>query len=150
METDYVLRKVEAGDLERICRIANDRLREDYHQDFFIHFYMYLREAFLVVTASNEVVGFILTVPHDRRTMRVLLLAVDGEWANRGIGISLISGAKRYAKARMMSKLRLEVGVDNRTAISFYSKNGFQITGTFDGFYSDGTDAYVMTCYLPA
>ena len=150
METGYVLRKVEAGDLEKICQIANDRLRENYHQDFFTHFFMYLREAFLVVTASNKVVGFILTVPLDRRTMRVLLLAVDGEWTNRGVGISLISGAKRYAKARMMTKLRLEVGMDNRTAISFYSRNGFQITGTLDGFYNDGTDAFVMTCYLPA
>jgi len=45
---------------------------------------------------------------------------------------------------RNIKQAELEVKKDNKQAIKFYQKHGFEIVETISKFYQNGEDAYIM------
>ena len=150
MKPDHHIRRVEANDLMQVVAIADSELREEYDTKLFSHFYEGFRGGFLVAEDGGRLLGFILAVPMDNATLRILMLAVRGEHSRRGIGGSLLDACKQYARLRGMGAIVLEVRDGNTRAVSFYAKAAFQNVGLLAAFYSDGGRALVMKHFLSA
>ncbi len=148
MRPDYKIRRVGADDLIQVVSIADSELREEYDSRLFSHFYEGFRGGFLVADDGERIRGFIIGVPMDNTTLRILMLAVRGEFSRTGIGTSLLESCKQYARLRRMGSIVLEVREGNSSAISFYTRSGFRGVGLLDGFYNDGGRAQVMKHYL--
>jgi ribosomal protein S18 acetylase RimI-like enzyme len=141
--------RVEAADLETLMIMANSRLREDYSIELFQHFFETQGGCFFNAKDDDRSFGFILGVPMDSSSLRILMLVVEETNVRKGIGSMLLRAAEAYACSRKMTSLVLEVGTLNEVAIEFYKKHGFTITGVIPEYYNDKTDAFVMRKFLP-
>ena len=148
MEGSIQIGRIESGDLESIRRLANHRLREEYTVELFQHFYETQSGCFLTAKDGSSVAGFILAVPLEETSLRVLMLVVNRSRERNGIGTSLMASAEAYASSRKMMSLVLEVGTKNEVAIEFYNKLGYKITTMIPEYYNDKTDALVMKKFL--
>ena len=61
-----------------------------------------------------------------------------------GIGTSLLRAAEDRLRIRNCQAIRLETAVDNRTALSFYKRQGYYIHGTIPRYYPNSMDAFVL------
>ena len=147
-EKGFRIRKVRSVDLQSIKRISDSRLREDYSLDLLSYFIENHSQCFHVAEVNNEVVGFIIGVPLDNKTLRILMLAVTEEYSRNGIGSGLFEKCLDHAKLRMMTALNLEVSTLNESAYEFYRNRGFKVTGILPKYYKDKTDAYIMKRFI--
>ena len=107
----------------------------------------------LVACVDDEqlVVGSI-TVGTNKRARRkhvgMIGMGVRDDWHGKGIGTALMQAAVDLAdKWLNLTRLELQVFVDNPAAIHIYKKFGFEIEGTMRQFvFRDGeyVDAYMM------
>lgn len=102
----------------------------------------------LVACVENEVVGSISLHLNPNRPRRKhaanLGMAVRQDWQGKGIGTAMLQAAVEFAEKWLnISRLELEVYVDNEPAIALYKKFGFEIEGRMkqdsfrDGKYED-------------
>ena len=106
----------------------------------------------LLACVKSEVVGQLglHTFPNRPRRRHVgqLSMSVRDDWQGKGAGTALMQAAVDLAdKWLNLSRLELEVYIDNENAIRLYKKFGFVIEGTLVRFaYRDGqyVDAYTM------
>jgi putative acetyltransferase len=101
---------------------------------------------------NNEVIGQLglHTFPNRPRRRHVgqIGMAVRDDWQRKGVGTALMQAAIDLAdKWLNLTRLELEVFVDNAPAIQLYEKCGFKIEGTLVDFaFRDGqyVDTYIM------
>lgn len=105
----------------------------------------------IVACVHGEVVGHLsLSVYTNPRTRYSghFGIAVRDDWQGKGIGTELIKACVDLADNRLdLTRLDLQVYVDNEPAISLYKKFGFEIEGTHRRFaFRNGeyVDAHVM------
>jgi putative acetyltransferase len=107
----------------------------------------------LVACVDNgEVVGNLglHTFPNHprRRHAGQIGMAVRDDWQGKGVGTALMQAAIDLADNWLnLTRLELEVFIDNKPAIQLYKKSGFTIEGTLARFaYRDGqyVDVYKM------
>lgn len=105
----------------------------------------------------NEVVGQLglHTSPQRprRRHAGQIGMAVRDDWQGKGVGTALLQAAVDLAdKWLNLTRLELEVFVDNAPAIRLYQKFGFNIEGTMAQYaFRDGcyVDTYMMARLRP-
>jgi ribosomal-protein-alanine N-acetyltransferase len=148
MEGSVQIGRVEPGDLESIRKLANSRLKEEYTIELIQHFFETQSGCFLTAKDDKNIVGFILGIPMDESSLRILMLVVERPKERSGIGTKLMSYAEAYASSRKMMSLVLEVGTENKAAIEFYNNLGFKITKMISEYYNDKSDAFVMRKFL--
>lgn len=107
----------------------------------------------LVASADGEVVGNLglHTNPNRPRRRHVgsIGMAVRADWQGKGVGSALMQAAIDLAdKWLNLSRLELEVYVDNESAIGLYKKFGFKIEGT--GVKADFRDGEYADIYMMA
>ncbi|HEV2621518.1 MAG TPA: GNAT family N-acetyltransferase [Frateuria sp.] len=73
---------------------------------------------------------------------RLYSIATAPAARGRGIGTALLTAAEQAARQRGSRALRLEVRVDNPTAIGLYERAGYRRIGRYAGYYEDGADAW--------
>lgn len=73
---------------------------------------------------------------------RLYSLAVRKNTRRTGLGGTLLAAAEDDARARGRVAMRLEVGVDNLSAIALYERRGYHRLVRLPGFYEDGADAW--------
>lgn len=106
----------------------------------------------LVVCVEDEIVGQLglITFPNAPRRRHVgqLLMAVRDDWQGKGAGTALMTAAIELADNWLnLTRLELEVFVDNEPAIRLYKRFGFVVEGTSPSFaYRDGefADVFMM------
>lgn len=106
----------------------------------------------LVACVDGEVVGNLglITSPHSPRRRHVgsIGMAVRDDWQGKGIGTALMQAVIDLADNWLnLTRLELDVYIDNEPAIRLYKKFGFVTEGTRLGFaYRDGqfVDTYMM------
>jgi len=111
----------------------------------------------LVACVEDEVVGGLdlHTFPHHprRRHAGQIGMAVRDDWQGKGVGTALMKAAIDLAdKWLNLTRLELEVYVDNAAAIGLYEKLGFGIEGTMVDFaFRDGryVDSHMMARRRP-
>ncbi len=107
----------------------------------------------LVACADGQVVGNLglHTNPNRPRRRHVgsIGMAVRDDWQGKGVGTTLMqAGIDLADKWLNLSRLELEVYVDNEPAIRLYKKFGFQIEGT--GVKADYRDGEYVDIYMMA
>lgn len=106
----------------------------------------------LVACVNDEVVGHLglTTFPRTARRRHVgqIGMAVRDDWQGKGVGTALLRAAVDLAdKWLNLTRLELEVFIDNEPAVRLYQRVGFVIEGTLARYaLRDGefVDAYTM------
>lgn len=138
------VRRFDVSDIDKVVEIANNSLTEYYTSSLILDLFRSWPSSFLVFALEGKIVGLIVGSRHTATEARILLLAVDKDFRNRGIGKQLMDSFVRACIAERMMSIRLEVRTDNQEAIRFYKNYGFVITSTIRAYYSDSSDAYLM------
>jgi ribosomal protein S18 acetylase RimI-like enzyme len=103
----------------------------------------------LDVTQTNWMkVGYIFAQPsdHTRKNVHVYSFAVRTPYRKMKFGTLLMDHLHKYLLQKgETNTIDLNVRVDNHVAIAFYKKMGYKKTGRRSKYYSDGTDAFIMT-----
>jgi ribosomal protein S18 acetylase RimI-like enzyme len=101
----------------------------------------------IIAEEDSVLTGFAMAqvATHDRiRAGIVVTIDVAPHFRRRGVGESLMHAIEAGVRAAGGEILRLEVAVDNETALSFYAKLDFKAIGEIPGYYHTGMDAIVM------
>lgn len=131
-------------DLGEITELSNSCLTEYYTQDIIYDIYRAWPEGIFVYTVGRGIKGFIAGARYTRTEGRILLLAVEREYRNMGIGTALMDHFLDVCRENSLLSIRLEVRTDNNEAIRFYRRYGFSVTHTMPAYYSDLSDALLM------
>lgn len=75
----------------------------------------------------------------------LLRVGVDPAERRRGLARALVEEGLSRLHDKQIEVCHLEVRIDNRGAIALYETLGFEPTGRRRGYYSDGTDALLMS-----
>lgn len=75
---------------------------------------------------------------------RLYSIAVDQEWRGKGVSAQLLEAAEQRARERDSAFMRLEVSVDNQSAIRLYERSGYHRFGRIETYYENGSDAWRM------
>ena len=88
---------------------------------------------FLVAEFEGEIIGILDCRGGSRTSTQhtaVLGMSVSRAWRNRGVGSLLLEHVIQWARINpILSRIELNVIVDNTVAVHLYSKVGFQIEG---------------------
>ncbi len=137
------IRELRPGDLKDALEIDRE-VFGGYDPVVFTTFYEYHPRSTLVADVGGTVAGFVLGFKHRPFEGRVFWLAVKPAFQGRGIGTMLLLDILKIFRLLGALSATLEVRVSNRRAQSLYSALGFQMTGVFPGYYSDGEAALIM------
>lgn len=102
----------------------------------------------IVAEEDSVLAGFAMAQVEVRDRVRAgLIVTIDvaPHFRRRGVGAALMNAIEVGVQAAGGAEvLRLEVAVDNETALNFYAKRGFTAIGEIPGYYQTGMDAIVM------
>ncbi len=142
------LRPFQTKDLGQVYTLATRALNETYSTTVFTDISSYWPEGFIVLEEATDIIGFIFGIMMSRSEARILMLAVEERYRMRGLGNTLYRAFAQECAAKGIRSINLEVRISNLAAIRFYQKEGFQIVGRIDKYYTNGEDAYRMQVFL--
>ncbi len=142
-QNPILIRRLKPSDLAEALEIDRE-VFGGYDPAIFATFYEYHPRTTLVAESMGIVVGFILGFKHTPFEGRIFWLAVRPGYQNRGIGSRLLTAILRAFRFMGAMSATLEVRVSNKKAQNLYSTLGFEMTGIFPGYYSDGEAAIIM------
>jgi [ribosomal protein S18]-alanine N-acetyltransferase len=90
------------------------------------------------------ILGFIVAQANRGGVGHIITIDVLPEGRRRGIGSNLLDAAEQLLRNSRCDRVRLETAVDNIAAQRFYERQGYGVTKTISGYYSNGADAFVM------
>lgn len=94
---------------------------------------------------GTEIVGYGLTLYRTGTSLaRLYSLAVMPEHQGKGIARQLMQEAEKTSLKQHCAYMRLEVNVNNASAIHLYGKLGYLPMGKISQYYDDGSDALRM------
>lgn len=128
--------------LENVA-FASDRVRISRRQ----WGYLVRREsgATFVAIAEDRVQGaLVLTHRENGSTLRIYSLAVDPGARRRGCGRRLLELADGYALERGLTRIHLEVSVENQAALALYHRFGYRTLARLHHYYGLGEDGWRM------
>ena len=102
--------------------------------------------ALVLVTKKTSAIiaSAVVLFRKNSQIARLYSIAVDPRFQQHGIALTLYQLIERKILHQGCTEIRLEVRNNNRRAIKFYRKNGYDFFGEYRKFYEDGTDALRM------
>jgi ribosomal protein S18 acetylase RimI-like enzyme len=123
--------------LETAC-FETDRLS----RRSFKHWLAADHRALLVAEIEKIVAGYILIIYHPgTRLARIYSIAISPQYRGLGLAKQLMAAGEQAANENGRLYLRLEVSVDNTSAIKLYETQGYQKFGIYRDYYQDHKDA---------
>lgn len=106
-----------------------------------------------VATVDDEIVGSATVSGYTNRMAHRANLGISvlKKYWNQKIGTKLMEAIISYCKEHKIEQIDLEVRCDNIGAISLYKKYGFQVFGTYPGYFkldNQYIDFYYMVLLL--
>ncbi|OGS56006.1 MAG: hypothetical protein A3K60_06715 [Euryarchaeota archaeon RBG_19FT_COMBO_56_21] len=139
-----LVRQFSPTDIPQVAEVVNQSLGENYPPSLYLTVHNLWGEGFLVITDDRQVIGFVAAVPAGQKVARVLMLAVLPESRRRSLGKVLMAELYASCRAKGFDTIVLEVRKSNKSAIGFYERQGFAISGEIKNFYSNGEEAWKM------
>jgi len=138
--------------IRKVCNIDYDQLKEicvkGFPQDdaFDVVKNLLEMEHFYVAELVKDsiIVGFIAFGIYSLKTAHIMILAVHPDYQRLNIGSELLQYAFKIFKNGYITKIRLEVRIENDAAIKFYEQFNFKNVGILKEYYDDGSNAYLM------
>ena len=101
-----------------------------------------------LVAYSEDVLGYI-GVQEICREAYITNIAVFDKYRNHGIGRKLLRKAVEGAETRNCEFVTLEVRESNKSAVSLYKSEGFEVAGIRKNFYTNPTEnGIIYTKYI--
>jgi ribosomal-protein-alanine acetyltransferase len=101
---------------------------------------------FVLVRRNRKIMAYLIMLKRkNSRHYRIYSIAILPEARGLGIAKKLLEFAEKTALKNNTKKISLEVGENNDAAINLYLKQGYQKVGVRSNYYSDGSDALIMT-----
>lgn len=117
----------------------------DYVGHFSAGQYMFIAEV------NGEQVGLIHVVDKKQATVKISpLIVASGYRGNRGVGSALLAHAEAFARNLGARQLYCTVAHPNGSALGFFLRKGFRITGTARSHYKQGVDEHMLYKQLVA
>jgi ribosomal-protein-alanine N-acetyltransferase len=159
LDTNFNIRLFNTTDTSQVMAINRSCLPENYNQAFYLMLYYRFPKTFIVASASDTVVGYIMCrIELGLSEMQrfnlikkghVVSLAVLPEYRGKGLGKGLVSNALKGMLGYGAKESYLEVRLSNLAAIRLYEKLNFNVVRTRRSYYKDGEDAFVMARKVP-
>jgi ribosomal-protein-alanine N-acetyltransferase len=127
-----------------VIKLASDTLTERYNPSLFNYFYETFPEGFIVVEYSQKIIGFIIGVKINNILAKILMISISKNFQRKNIGSELLIYFLNILSKEYIKYVELEVRIDNKKAINFYKKHGFEIKNKIKNFYQNGKSAYNM------
>ncbi len=103
-----------------------------------------------VAEVDGEAAGFLIACRESPEAAHIVTIDVVAARRRMGIGRALMEAAESWAAGHGIRILYLETAEDNLIAQRFYMTRGYAKVETIDGYYADGTAAWVMAKRLNA
>lgn len=97
---------------------------------------------------KGEIIGFLIAHRRSHLVGHIVTIDVVGQWRRRGVGKVLMDAAEEWARQQGLQAIALETAEDNLAAQRFYAGRGYKKREKLDGYYADGTAAWVMIKWL--
>ena len=135
----------EQASLDQILEIENSSFNklDAFTLEDFEFWYSFNPDFCLVAEADGRIVGNIIC-RIQRYKLELASLAIHPDYRRYGIGSMLINEIAAQAKMFAIRKIGLEVRESNISALAFWQKMDFIITGSVPNFYADGETALQM------
>ena len=146
--TGVLIRYFRPSDVWAVYELASNNLKEKYNPTVFTELSPFWPNGFLVVEDMGRIVGFLFGIMSSEVECRVLMLAVNKEYRNQGIGTMLLNRFLGEGALRGVRTVSLEVRASNLSGIRFYQRLGFILTGHIPDYYSNGEDGYTLRLHL--
>ena len=146
MPSDFLVRRMQPADLDRILEIEHACFRKDaYDRNLFAAYARKCGGLFLIARdrKRRETCGYILTCRH-RGGAELVSIAVDPVARTRGAASALMESTLRRLKRNRTGRLILMVKLTNWRALRFYRKFGFEKVKVVKRYYEDGRDGWLM------
>jgi len=127
-----------------VIKLASDTLTERYNPSLFNYFYETFPRGFIVAEMAHKIIGFLIGVKINPEKAKILMLSVSESYRKQNIGSKLLIRFIKEMKIEKVRNLELEVRTDNKKAIEFYNKHGFNIKQKINDFYQNRESAYTM------
>jgi len=125
------------GELVRLEQVAFDTDR--FTKDQVDYLLGRSRATVFVVELGTAVAGAAYILWRKRyQAARLYNIAVDPKYQGMKLGARLLAECEREAARRGCRAMTLEVRQDNKRAIAFYERKGFNITRSLPDYYEDG------------
>jgi ribosomal-protein-alanine N-acetyltransferase len=92
---------------------------------------------------TSHVIGYLGIRLRDSGT-HISTIAIHPDWRGNGLGELLLLTAIEQSAKMERGVVTLEVRPSNKVAQRLYQKYGFRFTGTYEGYYRDGENAWLM------
>jgi len=140
------LRTADQEDLLRLVEIENRCFTSDIlSRRSFQRFLRRGAHEVIVALVDGSVVGYVLALYRTGTSLaRLYSIAVLPEFQGKGIARQLVQAAEQASRSHHCAFMRLEVNVNNQSAIHLYTSLGYRQIGVIDDYYDDGSDAFRM------
>jgi len=98
----------------------------------------------LGIEQSGELIAFAIFCLRDVCSAQVITIDVHPERRRQGLADRLMTELESQARKTGISRVVLQVGVDNLPAQNLYRKWGYQVRSRLKNYYGPGQDAYLM------
>lgn len=139
-----IIRKFQPEDMFPVIKLASETLPEQYSPSLFNYLYETFPQGFIIVEKLHKIIGFVVGIKTNINNARILMLSISEKQRKRGVGSALLNHFLKEMAVQNIKRIDLEVRTDNKPAIKFYQKNGFNIIELLPKFYQNGEDAYQM------
>jgi len=140
------IRKATKDDLIAIKTIEDNSFDwfERFPESLFLYYICKLKDGFFVLLEpSGEVVGYTILVD-TKQYAYIFSIAILPKNRNQGYAELLLKFLAARCTEKHISKIRLDVRVDNTAAIELYKKLGYNEIKKKKNYYGNGLDALMM------
>jgi ribosomal-protein-alanine N-acetyltransferase len=144
MDNMLLIRDFHTKDLQQVSSLIVDTFNRHYNPEFYLSFMERWRSGFLVAEDERGIIGVLTAMISVPKEGRILLMAVQPSYRNRGIGTQLLKEFISRCFIMDLKAVNLEVRISNEKAIRFYDSHGFNIMTLLPSYYEDGEAGYLM------
>ncbi|MGB1302145.1 MAG: peptidase C39 family protein, partial [Pseudoalteromonas tetraodonis] len=140
------IRPASASDLKALVALENACFSNDKLSARSLKRWLSAKHGILLVAEHNaQLCGYGLVWCHKgTRLARLYSLAVLPTMQGKGIAKTLLKALEKATSERGRIYLRLEVAVNNDSAIGLYKSVGYRVFGQYSDYYDDHSDALRM------
>ncbi|MBU7045304.1 MAG: ribosomal protein S18-alanine N-acetyltransferase [Theionarchaea archaeon] len=138
-----IVRTIEPDDVFQVISIEHQSFDDPYPTDVVTFLYERYKDTFLVADQGGTILGYIAGISSWREG-HIVSLAMLPSWRKKGIASRLVSELCTIFKEEGKKRVKLEVRLSNKAAISLYGKLGFEKQKIVRNYYENGEDAVLM------
>ncbi|MCQ2056495.1 MAG: GNAT family N-acetyltransferase [archaeon] len=134
----FTIREFQTEDAAIVYSIMKKSL-DQYYDPYMLHYFHNEWSGGQLVACDvlGTPIGALMSTKINNRRARIMMLAIEPVYRNRGIGHMLLDKFRFKALMEGIIRITLEVRFENIKARRFYIKNGFSETAILNGYYQD-------------